>query len=410
MTTDGLVPIFNTNVGKQLIAVTALQRSTTVRIMPAMLAIAAAAAAQTAFLPLLSGLVEAPGTPQPGSHQVHLAVLGAIFPLGGMLTAPLWGALSDRGNLRAILVIAVATLATTTALTGATSLNALYLLRIFAGMAFGAVVPLCLLVGKQAALDSKVRARQFTMLTASLFLGDFAGPLLAEASARISPQLPLLSVGIAVAGVAFALALAPAPNIHWQVEPALVTVRQDSRILVLTLLGLTIVGTSGLSAVHLSLVMHHPEALPGREQIAWMLSLCGLAMLAAQAFHAKLGWLETKPARLAGGMLLLLGVALSLFPLAQSKPMIAATVFTAGWSAASLRLIASFWISAPRGDAGLRLGIQHGVASVGQVSVPLAMALSPSEWHRTVLWTTSLICLVLLPAVYLVWRRTALLT
>lgn len=406
MVVDGSGPSFGAEADRQLIADAAHHQSTIVRVIPVMLAIGTAAAAQTAFLPWLPGLVDAAlGTPGSGNHDIHVAVLSAIFPLGGMLTAPLWGALSDRGNFRSVLVLAIATLAMTTALTGATSLTLLYLLRIMAGIAFGAAVPLCLLVGNHAARDSAEKARLFTMLTASLFLGDFAGPLLAEASARLSPQWPLLSFGIGIGGVASALAVVPAPKSYWHVLPTSGDGRRDSRIMVLTLLGLTIVGTGGLSAVHLSLVLHRPEALLGREQVAWMLSLCGLAMLAAQAFHARLGWLVTRPAPLAAGMLVLLGLALWFFSLSRSGTAIAATVFAAGWSAATLRLIASFWISAPRDHAGRRLGIQHGVASVGQVAVPLAFAFSYTEWHRTVLWTTIFACFALLPAVPLVWRR-----
>jgi MFS family permease len=381
-------------------------RSIKVGLIPALVAIGAAAAAQTAFLPWLPSLVDAGLVGQrSGNHDIHVAVLSAIFPLGGMLTAPLWGWLSDRYNFRTLLVLAVATLALTTALTGATSLPNLYLLRLLAGVSFGAVVPLCLLAGNQAAAGDNDKARLFTMLTASLFLGDFAGPLLAEASARFSPQMPLLYLGSGIGTVALALAFARSPRYYWHVVHLSGNYPQDSKLLVLALLGLTFVGTGGLAAVHLSMVLHRPEALLGREQIAWMLSLCGLAMLAAQAFHAKLGWLVTKPAPLAAGMLILLGVALWLFSLAQSGPAIAAAVFAAGWSAATLRLIASFWISAPRNHAGLRLGFQHGVASVGQVAIPLATALSRAEWHRTVLWGTIFACIVLLLAVPLVWPR-----
>lgn len=372
-----------------------------------LVAIGAAAAAQTAFLPWLPSLVDAGQNGQKlDSHAVHVAMLSAIFPLGGLLTAPLWGWLSDRYNFRTLLVLAVATLGLTTALTGTTSLPQLYLLRILAGASFGAIVPLCLLVGSHAASHTEEKARLFTMLTASLFLGDFAGPILAEASARFLSQTPLLYFGVGVCSVAIALALTRSPKHYWLMERPAENGPEDSKLVVLILLGLTVVGAGGLTAIHLSLVLHRPQTLLGREQIALMLSLCGLAMLAAQVFHAKLGWLVTRPAPLAAGMLFLLGVALWLFSLAQSRSAIAAAVFAAGWSAATLRLIASFWISAPRNHSGLRLGIQHAVASVGQVVVPLATALSRTGSHRTVLWATIFACIVLLLAVPMAWRRT----
>jgi hypothetical protein len=69
----------------------------------------------------------------------------------------------------------------------------------------------------------------------------------------------------------------------------------NSTLLVLLLLGLTITGTGGLAAIHLSLVLHRPDALFQREHIAWMLSLCGLAMLGAQGFHARFNWLVDRP-------------------------------------------------------------------------------------------------------------------
>lgn len=375
--------------------------------IPVLFAIAAAAAAHTAFLPWLPGLVVAGLDGQrAGNHQVHVALLSATFPLGGMLTAPLWGWISDRYSYRALLVMAVTGLAIATALSGSTSLTVLYLLRLLAGVSFGAIVPLCLLVGKKAASGQDDRARIFTILTASLFMGDFAGPLLSVASARLFPQMPLLYFGIGVGAVAIAVALVRTPVHYWQSAPLPGNSPRDSKGFVPILLGLGIAGTAGLSVVHLSLTLHQPEALPGREQVALMLSLCGLAMLGAQALHVKTGWLVTRPATLTAAMLILLGVALWLLAFAWLGQAIAISVFAAGWSAATLRLVASFWISAPRHHSGVRLGIQHGVASVGQVGVPLATALSPAEWHRTVVWVIILLCFTLSFAVPMVWART----
>lgn len=382
-------------------------QSTRVSMMPVLFAIGAAAAAHTAFLSWLPSLVDAGRVGQEsGDHDVHVPLLSAIFPLGGMLTAPLWGWLSDRCNFRALLILAVATLAIATALSGSTSLTFLYLLRLLAGVSFGAIVPLCLLVGKQAATGDADKARIFTILTASLFLGDFAGPLLAGASARLSPQMPLFSFGLGVGGVALALTFVRTPSHFWQVKQLSGSSTRNSNGFVLVLLGLTITGTAGLSAVHLSMALHRPAALLGREQIALMLSLCGLAMLGAQAIQAKTGWLVTRPATLAAAILILLGVALWLFTIAGSGLATAVAVFAAGWSAATLRLIGSFWISAPRDHSGVRLGVQHAVASVGQVAVPSATALLPIQWHPGVAWVIILACILLLFAVPLAWGRT----
>ncbi|CAM5558054.1 hypothetical protein SSCI18S_04547 [Sphingobium scionense] len=52
--------------------------------------------------------------------------------------------------------------------------------------------------------------------------------------------------------------------------------------------------------MHVNLLVTRSAISLSREEIAWMLSLCGLGMLAAQIFHARLDWLVTMPRRLAG--------------------------------------------------------------------------------------------------------------
>jgi MFS family permease len=75
-----------------------------------------------------------------------------------MIAAPFAGALADRYRFQLFLFFAVLALAASTALTGATSLVVLYGLRAVAGLAFGAIVPLCLLVGHQVACDPHEKA------------------------------------------------------------------------------------------------------------------------------------------------------------------------------------------------------------------------------------------------------------
>lgn len=374
--------------------------------VPAMLAIGASAAANTAFLPWMPELVEAglQGTAAT-NHDMHVAILSALFPLGGMVSAPLAGVFADRQPFRLLLVMTVAMLALATALAGATSLAGLYALRIAAGLAFGAVVPLCLLIGQHVSCNLGEQARIFTGLTASLFLGDFAGPLLSEVSAHVVPSLPLLVLGVGIGLVAALLAIESSDDHFCKVPSTSLVEPRSAGLLLAFLLSLTLIATGGLAAVHLSLVLHRSAVLSNREHVAWLLSLCGLAMLGAQRFHVRFKWLVDRAVALSAGMLIMQAAALWQFSQARSGFAIMVSIFAAGWSAATLRLVARFWISVSRDRSGLRLGIQQGMASIGQVAVPLTIAFAPRDWHSGVLWTVIALCLFVLIVLPLAWRR-----
>jgi hypothetical protein len=165
--------------------------------------------------------------------------------------------------------------------------------------------------------------------------------------------MPLLAFGIGIGLVGSLVMVGSSESHYCRVPHDDLPTNDNSTLLVLLLLGLTITGTGGLAAIHLSLVLHRPDALFQREHIAWMLSLCGLAMLGAQGFHARFNWLVDRPVGLAAVMLIVQGVALWQFSAARTGPAIAATIFAAGWSAATLRLIASFWIRFCRKICGI---------------------------------------------------------
>ncbi|MGE7971245.1 MFS transporter, partial [Sphingomonas sp. NPDC092331] len=145
-----------------------------------------------------------------------------------------------------------------------------------------------------------------------------------------------------------------------------------------------------------------------REEIAWMLSLCGLGMLAAQIFHAKLDWLVTVPRRLAGLTLGLLAVALFMFPVAASMAELSGIIVAAGWSSATLRLVTSFWISGGGAPSGVKLGFQHSAASIGQALAPLAIAIVAPGAQPLVLWGIGGLSLALLVSLPLAWRPPAI--
>lgn len=375
--------------------------------MPAMLAVGTSAAANSALLPWLAQFVAQRSGANGVGPEIHVALLSAAFPFGAMLSAPLAGWFADHHRFRAPLILAVLAVGVATALTGTSTLWGLYALRAIAGLAFGVVVPLALLEGQYGACSASERARILTGLTASLFAGDLAGPLLAGISAQVLPKWPLLGLGTAICLAALLLARRN-PNFRVSAPPGDGKFeRAPRRELVAGLLCLTLIGTGGLSVVHLNLVLHRPAALPDAADVAWMLSLCGLAMLAAQLFHARFDWLVARPAKLTAAMLATQGAALWAFSSARSGGAIAASIFLAGWSAATLRVIASFWISLESNRSGLRLGIQHAVASVSQVGVPIAFALSEQGWHPGALSWIIALCLAALLTLPKVWHSAS---
>lgn len=372
-----------------------------------LLAVAAASAVQTAILALLPTLVDGdPAIFSRRDYDFHVATLTAVHPLAALLLAPLLGWLADRFDYRVVFRAGLVVLALSTAPIGTVSLPMLYLLRILAGVAAAAIIPLALLCASFAGYEPAEQARRFTWLTAFVFLGDLTGPLLAEASAGFTPATPLLVVAIAIAAVAMLLWLAPLPERHaLGADPD--KRRASSLPITLILLLIAIVGGAGLAAIHVNLLVTRDGVVLSRQAIAAMLSLCGVAMLAAQIFHTKVPWLITMPRRLAGLTLTSLAVTLFLFPLGTTPFQLSAIIFAAGWSSACLRLVTSFWISGTTVPTGSKLGLQHAAASIGQALAPVTLALAPPQAQPYVLWAIGWFSLLLLATLPFVWKHAA---
>ncbi|WP_281822884.1 MFS transporter [Sphingobium sp. BS19] len=369
-------------------------------------AVAAAAAGQTAILAFLPSLVdEGPVPLSLRAHDFHVASLSAAHPLAALLFAPLWGWLADRMDYRVLLRAALILLAFALAPVGVVALPTLYLLRALAGMSAAAIIPLALLSTSFAGGGRAERAMHFTWLTAFVFLGDLSAPLLAEVSGAVFPRAPLLMLSVAVAMIAVLMLVAPLP-VRGAARPGSGGDGEAQSLPTTSILLLvTVVGGGGLAAMHVSLLVTRVEASLNREAIAWMLSLCGLAMLAAQLFHTRVPWLVTAPRLLACLTLGLLAAALFVFPYASSMIVIAGLIVAAGWSSASLRLVTSFWISGPPLPSGWKLGLQHAAASIGQALAPLAIALADPGEQSLILIGIGWMSILLLVALPLVWRR-----
>lgn len=347
-----------------------------------LLAVALAGASQTATLALLPEVVNSSKSiGRVTSHDLHIVFLSALFPLVAFLLAPIWGWLADKNDYRAILRVALVVLAAATFFFRSGSLIELYLARTAAGMAAAAIIPLALLSGSLGASDPRDQANRFTWLTAFVFVGDLAGPLIARFSASILPAHPLtlLAGGIAIASVLLAIRPLP-PRLEW-----CAALRRNRSLPLRTtfaLLAVTTLGGAGLAVLHINLLLVHDAAGRGGDLVAVLLSLCGVGMLAAQLLQARTGWLVARPRGTTQAMTLLLAAAMLISALPSPGLSIALglPVLLVGWSAASLRLVASFWLGGTGSvPSGLRLGWQHSATSVGQALVPLGLLAMPQR-------------------------------
>ncbi|MFZ5557460.1 MAG: MFS transporter [Pseudomonadota bacterium] len=112
----------------------------------------------------------------PGSVAWHTGALLGTYMLGLFVSAPVWGALSDRIDGRRLFVLGLAGYATAlVAFAAADSLASAYGWRVLAGVAGGAVLPVVnAAIG--AVADHHRRARLFAGASMATLLGLLAGP------------------------------------------------------------------------------------------------------------------------------------------------------------------------------------------------------------------------------------------
>lgn len=128
------------------------------------------------FVPLLVEHVAGP-TPM-GTHAFHIGALLGIYPLTLFLAAPLWGRVADRGGGRRIALVGLGFYALAlVAFAFSESMRQAYVLRIAAGVAAAAVLPVIAATVGQV-IDLRRRARIVAGMSAASLVGLLAGPAL----------------------------------------------------------------------------------------------------------------------------------------------------------------------------------------------------------------------------------------
>jgi MFS family permease len=139
-----------------------------------------------------------------GGEGIVIALLIASFSVAQLVSAPVWGRVSDRlGRRPALLVGLAATGIAFLVFAAAQSLELLFLARIVQGAGGGTVGVIQAYVADATA--PKDRAKALGWLSAATNAGVAIGPALGSAAARIGPAWPgLLAAGLTLVTMAFA--------------------------------------------------------------------------------------------------------------------------------------------------------------------------------------------------------------
>jgi MFS family permease len=342
-------------------------------------------------LPFLPGLVDRVGDAAPHGRQVGGLV--AIFSAAALVLSPAWGWLSDRWGRRPVLLLGMIGFSVTLALSAwDDALWRLYLCRGLNGAFSAAVTPVAFAFVADRSADDLDRARRFGWLNALVLAGYLTGPLVGEMAARIGPAAPLLGPAAAVALLAACVMFALPGS-----KPPAPTPRRHTAGggHIAALLAITLAAAGGIATLEVLLTLAPESRGLSRASVSLLLSLCGLAMLAAQLLQLSGRRVVASGAPLLRPALLILALALAAAPLAKGPWALAGVVAVAAWSAATLGLLTNYLISERSpGRQGSGLGLQYAAANAGQVVGPLAVGWALGG-GALVLWSAAALCLAL---------------
>jgi MFS family permease len=347
-------------------------------------------------LPFLPGLVDR--GPDAGDAATRARTLGglvATFSAAALILAPAWGWLSDRWGRWPVLLLGMTGFAATLALSAwDDSLWRLYLYRGFNGAFSAAVTPVAFAFVADRSADDRDRARRFAWLNALVLAGYLTGPLVGELAARFGPAVPLWGPA-AIVGLLAGFVTVALPRSREGPHRTMTPPRAKAGGHLIRLLAIAAVAAGGIATLEVVLALAPESRGLSRSSVSLLLSLCGLAMFAAQILQLSGRRVTTGGAGLLRPALLVLALALAAAPMAKGLWALTGVVAVAAWSAATLGLLTNVLISElSPGHQGSGLGLQYAAANAGQVVGPLAAgwALGGGAF---VLWSASALSLAL---------------
>jgi len=326
----------------------------------------------------------------PEAIVMHVTLLTAVYPIGQLVFAPIWGRWSDRTGRRWLLLMGMAGYVIAQILFGlATSLWLLYAARILGGILSSATLPVSAAYVADATTEGE-RGRGMAWLGTATSLGFVVGPalggLLARRDLHITARYGHLMIDgfsipfFAAAGLGV-VTLAAA--IRWLPEslPAHAhrsgSAEPDLRTLVRSLsplLGLALVAQFALAMFEATFALHAQAVLDyGPAEVGAVFVVCGLVMAVFQVGAS--GFLAGRVAELTqiGMGFALMGTSLAVLmrPRGMVSVLALVGVLALGMALISPNLAALISTRGGSRRAGTALGAQNAANSFGQASGPL---------------------------------------
>lgn len=338
-----------------------------------------------AILPLLPTMLGGYAAVEaPGSVAWHTGGLLGTYMLGLFVTAPVWGALSDRIGGRRLFLVGLSGYAIAlVAFAAADSLVSAYGWRVMAGVAGGAVLPVVnATIG--AVADRGTRARLFAGASMATLIGLLAGPATSgmvygamQRMGDVSAMTPAV-IGLPL-GAAAAIALFVAVGFAWGRVSANATVARGASLPLVRprvvwrqawpTLSASFLLLLGLGAFETMLPLLGQTALSlDPPALGALLALCMVVMLAVQAglFLAPILHRAARGRFIAAGFLVVAG-GIALLAEANSLAGAAVAVGLIGAGGAFLQpAIAYLTTLNDAGASGTLLGALTGAGSLGQ--------------------------------------------
>lgn len=337
------------------------------------------------ILPVVPSHVERLGLASLSTAQValHVSLLAAAYALMHLLFAPLWGRLSDSFGRRPLLAIGLVGFGVGQALCGlATSLVALYAIRMGTGIFSAAIIPAAFAFVADTTSEED-RTRGMAQLSAAAGIGFVFGPAIGGLLGGIDlPALGLRAANYSLPFFAAAgCALLALLTLRWVHEPAAPAAAQrparaawtDLARGIALPLAVAMAGQVAVSLFETTFALHaRTELGMGLVRIGAVFVVCGLMMLVVQlGAVARLSrrWGEV---RLASAALALMGLSLALLAVARSTAAVFALVALYAIGMGLVTPAVSTLVSKRGGaHAGAALGLESGTKSLGQIVGPL---------------------------------------